>query len=109
MTYSLPVIDEARSEARNATNSATSSRPVEASKWNSAQRIHQTLTCGSPVSPRLCRQPLDQSLGSLGFGESWRNTNHPYAVRANFFGETFAVIAECGFGRGVAQRGFKQR
>src|SRR5216683_3028874 len=46
---------------------------VGATERNPAKRIHEILTRGSRISPRLRRQPLDQSFGCLSFGESGRN------------------------------------
>src|SRR6266446_10056666 len=42
---------------------------VGAAERNPTKRIHEILTRGSRISPRLRRQPLNQSFGCLGFCE----------------------------------------
>ena len=56
------------------------------------QRIGQTSPC----------EPLNQSPGGFGFGESGRNTIHADAVWTDFLGESFAVIRQSSLGGSVA-------
>src|SRR2546430_12257577 len=80
---------------------------VGSTQRNSAQRIHQTLTCGSRVGSRLRCQPLDQFLRGLRFCESGRDAVHPDGARADFFGESFAVIGQSSLCGGVGQGRFE--
>src|SRR5262249_32767970 len=107
MTYSLPVIEDARSETRNATNSATSSGRFGRPSGIPPSDFIKLCRAPAVSVPPLYRQPLDQSLGGFCLSESGRNTNHADAMRGDFLGEPFAVVGKSRFGGGVSQGGFE--
>ena len=107
MTYSAPVMEAARGEARNATRSATSfgraGRPIgmppsEFKPW-------RTLIIGA----RFLRQLRDQTHGRFRLDPARGDPDHADALRAHFLGQALAVIRERGLRRGIRDGGVGQR
>lgn len=108
ITYSVPVMDAARGETRNADQIGHLLGLGWTSDWNAAERVH-----GPPVRfARRCRLPLQggQSAPSLLSSRSSRARRyHPDALGPHLLGQTFAVVGERSLCRGVGNGRLRQR
>src|SRR2546427_5038625 len=109
MTYSLPVMEEARSDARNATSSATSSGRFGLPKGMPPSESMMRLSRGILADARSLGDFVDHSLGGLGFSVSGRNCVHANTPGTKLLREPFAVIRQSGLCCCVSQRGIKER
>ena len=99
-TYSVPVMEAARGETRNATRSATSAGR-RAVRWES----RRASPSGPAARPRSrCRpsgQLGDEPHRRLRLDPAWRDPHDANALRAHLLRESLAVVRQRGLGRRV--------
>src|SRR5262249_7126670 len=106
MTYSVPVIAAARGEARKAMSSATSVGFAGRPNGDAAERIHQALARRLLASSGFEDQSFDEIHRCFRLNPARRHPDDTNALRADFLGQSLAVVRERRFGSRVSDGGF---
>lgn len=102
MTYSVPRIAGARSEARQVSRSAMSSG-LAGIRGNALERLQNALARGLCCTPAVGRQPLHQRIRRLRVDPARRDDVHPHALRPDFLRKGLAVGRQRRFRRGIGR------